>query len=285
MRSKGLQIVLRALGTVVLAAGFVVLVGRAPFVRDAAYESDATLRATERPESTPVGMQIATGALQSPSLPELTEGASASTDLPPSLGLFKAGFAATDENPGFVTEERKVDGSCSGAGQRFAEAECPTCRQTGDAVAGEVLFWQETVEGKDVARVVSRDCVSIGDDGVPIVATLRFGEGPADLTEASVDLANGIVPLLPGATRVASINLGDMFATYDEVPRPSTALPDMALALREWGWREVSDSGASNLEAFQGQRVFTNNANATCVISLTKQDDTYQLLTIINSRA
>jgi hypothetical protein len=152
-------------------------------------------------------------------------------------------------------------------------------------VDGEFLIWQETVEGRDVARVVSGDCVSVNDDGEAIITTLSFHEGHADLTHGSQDPVGKLVPLLPGATRTVSISLGDWSATYDDVPRPSTALVDMANALLGLGWREVSRSQAPRQSSFEGQRVFTNSANAVCMVSLTKQDDVYQLLTIINSRA
>lgn len=288
MKKSIVTVGLKALGTVALALGFVFVVGRAPFIADSADETDIARHTMESQYSMATDFQVDTGALQSPNLPSMPDTTDEDIGFAPSLGLFNASFAASDRHSGFATAEHRIPGSCANAGLRFIETECPMCELIGgggEAGGSEMLMWRQVIETKNVFQVVSRNCMSIAPDGVPIVGTLRFGEGPANLTEASIDLAEGIVPLLPGATRVASISLGQWFATYDEVARPSAALLDMTRALREWGWREVSSGADPGPETFQGQRVFTNKANATCVISLTSQDDVYQLLTIINSRA
>jgi hypothetical protein len=287
MKKTIVTVGLKALGTAALALGFVFMVGRAPFIANSADETDIARRTMEAQSSTPPELQIDTGALQSSILPSMPDATDEDIGFAPTLGLFNASFAASDGHSGFVTAEHRIPGSCADAGLRFIETECPTCEVIGGGEAGdsEMLMWRQVIETKNVFQTVSRNCVSIAPDGVPIVGALRFGEGLANLTEASIDLAEGIVPLLPGATRVASINLGAWFATYDEIARPSTALVDMARKLGELGWREVSDPGAQRQGAFQGQRVFTNSSDATCVISLTKQDDIYQLMTVINSRA
>ena len=285
MKDKVLKIALRSLGTVALAIGFVFMVGGAPFVNNPVDKDAEITPSADSPYVLLADPQVGTGALDAPNLPpppgELTDGG----DVNPSIGLFNARFAAADGSPGFATEEHEVSGACDDAGQRYVQVECPDCQVINGGANSEVLIWSENVDDKTVVRVVSRDCVRESSVGASVVATLRFEDDVVDFTSGVADLSVGRIPLLAGATRVSSINLGQWFATYDEVARPSTALLDMTLALRKWGWREVSSGNEPGPETFQGQRIFTNNVNATCVISLTRQDDVYQLLTVINSRA
>ena len=285
MKDKVLKIALRALGTVALAIGFVFMVGGAPFVNSPADEDSEITPSASSPYVAPADFQAGTGALDAPNLPPPPGELAASGDVDPSIGLFNARFAAADGGPGFATAEHEVSGICDDAGQRYVQVKCPDCQVINGGANSEVLIWSETVDDKTIVRAVSRDCVRETSLGASVVATLRFEDDVVDFTGGVPDLSVGRIPLLAGATRVASINLGRWFATYDEVPRPSTALLDMTRALRDWGWREVSSGKEPGPESFQGQRVFTNNANATCVISLTRLDDVYQLLTVINSRA
>jgi hypothetical protein len=276
----------RALGTLALVIGFVVFVSRAPFLAGA----DGSGTDPERP---PLGVQVPaellaeSGTMKEALVPTVGPAASGLA-FEPSFGLFNGNFAATSNQPGFHTGEHTVSGDCLGAGQRYFESECPGCGLLGGDVTGDTgtLMWQQTIDGKSVVRAVSRHCISMGPDGLPVVGSLTFGDGPAHLGHGAAVPDTTLVPLLVGATRVATISLGDWSATYDDVARPGTALPDMAAALGKRGWREVSDHPEVRREkAFQGHRVFTNDTNAVCMISLTGQGDSYQLLTIINSRA
>jgi hypothetical protein len=207
--------------------------------------------------------------------------------LQPSFGLFNASFAASDDQPGFRTSEHPVAGDCKDAGHRFLRASCPDCDLIGGETAGaaDMLLWNQVIEGRTVLRAVSRNCTGTSPAGLSIVGTLDFEDAPADLGSGAKPPDTGRVPLLAGGKRVASITLGEWSATYDQVPRPSSALSDMTSALKKRGWREVSDPELLRQEAFQGQRVCTNKTNWLCRISLTRQGDEYQLLTIINSRA
>lgn len=284
MKGKVLEIVLKSLGTVALAIGFLFMVGGAPFVNSSVDKGTEIAPPASSPYSFPADLQVGTGALDAPNLPPSPDDLTDGDDVDPSIGLFNARFAAADGSPGFATEEREVSGSCAGAGERYVQIECPGCQVLNSGVNSEVVIWSKEVDDKVVVRAVSRNCVRETSVGSSVVASLRFEDDVVDFTGGTPDLSVGRIPLLAGATRVASINLGQWFATYDEVPRPSTALLDMTRALRDWGWREVSSGAEPGPDTFQGQRVFTNRANATCVISLTRQDGVYQLLTVINSR-
>ena len=148
-----------------------------------------------------------------------------------------------------------------------------------------MLLWQQSRAGNTIVRAVSRDCISFASDGTPVVGSITFGDGDVSLGSGSVSNNGGSIPLLTGATRLAALSLGSWSATYDSVARPSSALRDMTNVLQGNGWREVSDPKVVGLETFEGQRVFTNNMNEICVISLSGEGGTFQLVTVINSRA
>lgn len=283
--SRVRQVLTRSVGTVVLLGAFVAFLVRAPFMsQDVTVATDAGRPALAPPVA--AGVAAESGTLRSPLLPAESPG-SAGFQLRPMFGLFDAAFAATDNDAGFRSSEVQVAGNCAGAGQRYFEAECPGCELLGGPDAGnaDMLLWSERVDGRDVMRSVSRDCIGMSPAGLALVGTLTFGDGPADLRQKlDAPPATDRVPLLAGSVRVAAISMGDWFATYDKVPRPASALPDMAEALARRGWREVSDPGWPTHAALEGQRVFINPTNWLCMISLTRQGDDYQLLTIINSR-
>jgi hypothetical protein len=146
-----------------------------------------------------------------------------------------------------------------------------------------MLLWMAPAGG--AVQAVSTDCIAVGTDGVPIVGALSMIDPALDMTDEGSSLAGDVVPLLPGAVRVAAIEMGDWLAVFDQVARPSTALSDMAIALTGKGWRETGDPEAGGLPAFAGERVFTKNAEVFCVISLSKQGGNYQLLTVVSSGA
>lgn len=285
VKSKPLEIILKSLGTIALAIGFVYMVGVAPFINGPLDTNSESASSTISPYPAPVDLQVGSGALDAPNLPPSPAELSDSGEVNPSMGLFNARFASADGSPGFATEEREVSGSCLGAGKRYLQTECAGCQVMNAGENSEVLIWNEDIDDSVVVRAVSRDCVRETSSGASVIATLRFEDNVVNFTSGMADLSVGRIPLLAGATRLASINLGSWFATYDEVPRPSSALREMASALGDWGWREVSSGIDPDPETFQGQRVFTNSANATCVISLIKENDGYQLLTVVNSRA
>lgn len=285
MKKSGLKSVLfRVAGTAVLIFGFVVFMARAPFLAG----HDPRPDMGDRPPLTSpsIDLAAATGALTGPVLP--TGGPSdAGTSLQPSFGLFNADFAAADGQQGFSTSEHAVQGPCRNAGERYFKSVCPDCAPLGGDEAGatDMLMWEQTIDGNDVIRSVSRHCIGTTPAQLAVVGSLTFDNSN------SVSLANsnapdtGDVPLLAGASRVVAITLGNWSATYDDVARPSSAISDMTEELERRGWREVTDHEAFRQDAFQGQRVFTNSANWLCMISLTRQGDGYQLLTIINSQA
>lgn len=279
------SVLLKAVGTAALALGFVALVGRVPFMP----QSPAGSAASESPRSMndrplarlAVGEFSGTLPLVDPDAPVAVTG-----DMDKALGLFRGEFAATDASPGFATAEHPVPGRCEGAGRRYIERECPGCQVIADrsaAFSPSMLLWM--APASSAVQAVSTDCIAVGADGVPVVGTLVMSDPALDLTDEGSSLAGDVVPLLPGAVRVAAIEMGDWLAVFDQVARPSTALSDMATALRDKGWRETGDPQAGGLPAFAGERVFTKNAEVFCVISLSEQGGSYQLLTVVSSGA
>ena len=282
MNNKQLKtIATRVLGTIVLAAGLLFFIGTAPFMSGpdegvVAPEPVAIVAPPPLPQNLatpPAGLELGPSGLAGP------------LALQPTLGLFEAEFAGVGDQVGFSTSEHTVSGECANAGQRYIDKECPGCGLLGDSGSSDMLMWQQTVDAEPVVRSVSRHCLKMTPDGQAVVGTLQFGEGDLDLAAGRPDKISGHVPLISGATRLASIRIGVWSATYDKVPRPSSALQDMATALQIKGWREVSESEHLPKDAFSGQRVFTNDSSAVCVISLTRQGQDYQLTTIISLRA
>ncbi|HEX5764236.1 MAG TPA: hypothetical protein VFY27_01615 [Woeseiaceae bacterium] len=280
MTGNAYSIVGKAIGTLVLALGLVVMVGRAPFLpeREAISGDTPPGHSLQNVKVEPGIMQRSSSPLLSPPFPEKLAGIDAG------LGLYKARFAATDSMPGFATEEHEVEGSCTGAGRRYLEETCPGCellpRKPGDA-SPPMLMWKEKGDGSESLRAVSTDCISIGPTGLPVVGTLQLGDGVADLSAGrAAGVALDVVPLVPGASRLAAVEIGNWFATFDNVVRPSSAVGDMARALASRGWREVS--GTEGQSQFEGERVFTNARDEVCVVTLSRQGDEYQLLTVVS---
>lgn len=286
MTSTGLKTLLgRVLGTGVLLISLAFFISRAPFLTGGTTTIDSVSLSDEAVDVR-VPLEASAGALRLPTLPPSSDKRSA-MGLNPAFGLFDASFAATDQASGFKTSEHRVPGSCSGAGRRYMTSECPSCAVIGDpnSAPTEMLLWHQSIEGKPAIRAVTTNCMRVSTDGIPIVGTLEFGDSPVDLGSTAQQTLNSSVPILSGGKRVASIKLGGWSATFDTVARPSAALDDMADALGRRGWREVSDPETYLPSSFEGQRVFTNVNNAVCVISLTRQNDEYQLLTIVNGQA
>lgn len=286
MRIPVIPILIKALATAGLAFGFVVFVAKVPFVPPppiATDESESTAQRNDRavPRLTTGGMP-AGGAVTTEMPPIMVTG-----DMDAGMGLFKASFAGSESEPGFTTEEHRVPGECTGAGRRYLQSKCPHCRIVAaedDLELPSALIWTDPADDRSLLRSVSRDCVSIGADGVPIVGVLEFAGPTADLAGDNAAVDGDIVPLLPGATRIAAMEIGPWLAVFDQVARASTALPDMAAALERRGWRETGEADAGGLPSFVGERVFTKNTDVFCVISLSKQGGTYQLLTVVSSR-
>lgn len=278
MRNKLLSILLKAAGTLALALAFVALVTRVPFLPQDAGESGPA-----HPDQAGSPAAPGTGA---PALLTGQGGVTGSFD--GTFGLFRGSFSDPSAGTGFSMEEHRVAGACAEAGRRYLERSCPSCQVLPGAPGSSgppMLTWVDDRGEEPMMRAVSRDCISMAADGVPVVATLRIGNDLADLTQAKPDPKVRLVPLLPGATRIAALELGSWLAIFDQVGRPSTALADMAAALTGRGWRETSGAEAQSLPAFEGERVFTRNDDTFCVISLRKQGDTYQLLTVVSSSA
>jgi hypothetical protein len=272
----------KALGTLLLAGGFVLLVGRAPFVPDA--DSPKPIQ----PSAAAANTAAASFALPITAANALAGAGSDLGTLEPPFGLFKGRFGPSDGSPGFASEEHEVPGTCEGAGQRWAREHCSSCSTVTSGGADgvpEILVWMEQIDTANVTRAVTKDCTQKTADGVPVVATITFDDREGDANSTSPKVGTVIaIPLLPGATRTASLAVGDWLAVFDSVARPSTALRDMVKALEQRGWREVP-SGARNSPGFEGERVLTNAASATCVISLSKQEEEHQLLTIVTPGA
>ena len=273
------SIAARVLGTVVLAAGMLFFVARAPFLT--APESNDTVQVPVADE--PPSVRQAVDAAHGYALG--ANGLSGPAALQSTFGLFDADFAEFGDDLGFNTREFAVPGECKDAGRRFIDRECPDCGLLGDAGTSDMLLWQQAIDGEMAVRSVSRHCLRVSPDGQAIVGTVTFGDEKIDLAPQASNAGSGQVPLIAGATRLASIRLGLWSATYDRVPQPSSALREMASALLMRGWREVSDNEHLPQDAFDGQRVFTNDGSAVCVISLTREGQDYQLLTIISVRA
>jgi len=286
MKSGILKISFKVLGTIILVGGFLLLVARTPFLSDdrAPLPADSGQYATEQ-QNLP-NFRLDPGGLSPEDFPVPGgpgfEGGSG-------LGLYKAYFSETADSPGFATEEFRVEGDCEGAGRRYVEEACPDCLiiagEPGEPGEPAMLMWTQLHEGEPAFYTVTADCMAIGDDGVPIVGTVRFGGGAVDLVGRTEELALARVPLLPGATRLAAVEIGEWLTTFDDVVRPSSALADMAVALGEMGWRTAGDSVREDLQRFEGDQVFTNSANAVCVISLQQIGNTHRLTTLISTNA
>ena len=278
------SIVLKSVGTLALAVAFVAMVGRAPFLPDEVERVDGGSDAAVQPVPGP-GIQTAAldGAM---ALPVQASDHPMPGPLQPSMGLFKANFSGSAEGGGFATAEHRVSGTCEGAGLRYIEEVCPDCQATAGKGQGDLpamLVWTDPDEPAGSINSVTADCISVSIDGAAIVGTLTLGGDTLDLADGLTSGAAGYVPLIAGATRVAAIEIGGWIATFDHVGRPSTALADMATLLVNRGWREVSDPPSDPSPDFEGERIFVNGAGVHCVISLSKQDQTHQLISIISS--
>ncbi|MDB4261619.1 hypothetical protein N9878_01995, partial [bacterium] len=183
----------------------------------------------------------------------------------------------------------QVEGDCMGAGRRYIEQVCPGCQvlsgdgKSGQSVEPGVVMWMDGASGSEAVSAVSANCSRVAANGSAIVDVLRFAGGPLSLEQSGTQLALDIVPLLHRAERVAVFEMGGWLATMDEVPNPRTAINDMLIALKQRGWREASDHESADVKMFAQQRVFTNNDNALCVVTLSQEGDTAQLLTIMSS--
>ena len=91
------------------------------------------------------------------------------------------------------------------------------------------------------------------------------------------------MPLVPGDERLAAFEIGGWLATLDQVARPAAAMEDMNRMLVQRGWREAKGQEAASFGDLPGQRVFTNDANALCVVTLNEEGGRYQLMTILSS--
>jgi hypothetical protein len=281
------SVLLKSFGTLVLAGAFVWMVGRAPFLPDLSRENAAT---GNNAQSSYLLRNLNINSGSAPAGPPQWSAlppAAVTAGLEPAMGLFKARFAGDEPGSGFATEEHRVPGECAGAGYRYIRNTCPDCQIINKPLSDKaqpMLMWTDANVAKGGIKSVSTDCVSIGPDGVPVVGTLSFGDGAVDLSAQSNDIAADIVPLIPGSSRIAAVEIGGWLATFDEVARPSTALHDMTAHLLGQGWREAPQSEEPGYRpAFVGERVFTNRQNAFCVISISKQGDSYQVLTVVSS--
>lgn len=279
------QIALKATGTVMLAAGFLLLVSRAPFLPQSGSSPGATRASSPEHLQLP-NLHLGTGVL----VPDPSRGpqTAAGDPLQPFLGLLKSRISATPGKPGFETEEHRVPGACDGAGKRYIETVCPGCQiLEGNRERGSpaLLTWIQAGNGDTALSAVSADCTGVAPDGVPIVGTVRLGTSAVDLSSgASGDMAGDVVPLLPGANRLAVFEIGNWLATVDEVGSAGTALAEMAGMLRSGGWREheVPSGVGQQHDGVQGGRVFTSDANGLCVVSFKTEGSSRQLLTIMN---
>jgi hypothetical protein len=272
MRLVSYPVIAKICGTLALAGGFLLLLTHVPFVPDVDQQADVEAPGT---------------VLATPDVARRGGGLGAGLPLgfEPPIGLFKANFAPSADAPGFATEEHSVPGVCEGAGKRWSLQTCPTCTPlSAETQEGfpALLLWTETIDGRERTSAVTADCTAIGADGLPVVTSITFDDplNPTGIVEPTAGAL--LVPLLPGATRRASLEVGEWLATFDLVARPGTALGDMVALLEARGWRDIPAGVRFDAQQFVGDRVLTNDANATCVLSLTEQNGDHQLLTIIS---
>lgn len=286
-RNSAVQVLLKGLGTLVLALGFIALIGRVPFVPESSYKTQAAADSIRQPGHLLPALQIDTGFIRGePESRSEPDSPTVLDPLQPPMGLFKASFAATETSPGFTTAEERVPGECQGAGRRYVDMVCANCELLSSDSKTDplsMLVWNQYDSGETFSNGVTPDCISVAADGVPVVGVLRFGGNTAALTEGGEQSLASNVPLIAGATRAAEFEVGGWIATLDNVARPSTALTDMALELRNRGWREVSEPPNDYRPAFEGERVFVNSAGVHFVISLSRQDRTHQLISIVSA--
>jgi hypothetical protein len=282
------QLAVKALGTSALALGFVWLVSRSPFFPQPAPAGGAT-SANNAMSSTlmmPV-FDFNTGIIPAATF-ELLESIRQEGGFQPALGLMRAQFAETEDSPGFINEERAVTGPCDGAGMRHAQEICPGCavwEHAGDDGLPPVVLWTELVGGTARVSAATRNCVSLGPNGEPIISHLEFGGDRVDLAGESFGAAAAQVPLPAGAMRIAVVEMGGWVAVIDRPGRPSTALRDMLALMDAAGWRDAPSLRPEPPPYFEGQRVVVNDRGQYAVVAMSRHAESYQLVTIVTSGA
>ncbi|MCK5887229.1 MAG: hypothetical protein KAG70_12135, partial [Alcanivorax sp.] len=176
MKNSPQQLIIKALGTVVLCVGFVYMVTRTPFMPQTSTGPGAIVPGGQQQALMLKNITLDTGTA-SHQLPTMD----AINSAMPSLGLFKARYGTSIANPGFATQEHEMPGPCTGAGRRYIEQVCPECQiMTGGPQPGqpEMLLWSGEDPGYSKAGAVSANCSNTADDGSVIVNVLQFGGGP-----------------------------------------------------------------------------------------------------------
>jgi hypothetical protein len=278
MSSQVTKVVLNIAVTGLLAVGFFALFVNVPFLSQFTGEKPESPQTVLKPPMFVLpGAEIFSGVLPPSTLPGLQ--APGTTGLFPSAGLFSARFAAIDGNPAYATVEVAVDGACLDAGRRHIEQVCPDCQVLeGKSRQGlpQMLLWTEPGEKENKIHSVTTDCTEVANDGRAIVGTVSFD---GDENGNSTD----IVPLLAGGTRLAAMEMGGWLTTMDLVEQPEKALLNMSAALQERGWREAAGQESGIGVPLSDQRVFTKNGRATCVVYISRDGGTAQLITVVST--
>jgi hypothetical protein len=190
-RNTPSNIVLKSIGTLVLAIAFVAMVGRAPFLVD---KVDGNNGASQAGNQLPTGSRIQTASLERSMTVRISVSDSPTRcPLQPSMGLFSASFSGSTEGGGFSTAEHRVAGACEGAGARYIDQVCPGCAVSAGKGQGDLpamLVWTDPGSPTGTVNAVTADCVSVSIDGAAIVGSLSLGG-------KELDLANGTSTGIP----------------------------------------------------------------------------------------
>ncbi|MFT4520726.1 MAG: hypothetical protein ACI9JM_003131 [Halioglobus sp.] len=207
--------------------------------------------------------------------------------------LFSGSFFVADQDMGFDTREVNTAGPCDGAGLRYIKTDCPNCViaeiESQDGEAPTVYWMKQAIGEAEVSGTIYRDCVANNDDGTVTVPMLSFSSDTLALantapgtpgTPASVPSP---IPLVDGHKRISAMSLGDWSIAVDSVEDSNKALLAMEAKLLVEGWVRTATGEAPPLEYVE-QRVYKRSPTELCVVSLTQEEDEFQLVTMTNAK-
>lgn len=204
--------------------------------------------------------------------------------------LFSGSFFLADQDMGFDTRELKTAGPCNGAGLRYIKTDCPDCviaeieSQDGEA---PTVYWMKQATGEaDVSGTIYRDCVASNADGSVTVPMLSFSSDTLALTNTTASTTSSApspIPLIDGQKRISAMSLGDWSIAVDSVENSNNALLAMEAKLLVKGWVRTAKGEAPPIE-YVDQRVYKRSPTELCVVSLTQEEDEFQLVTMTNAK-